>query len=201
MKKTISLLFLFVTAMIAIAQPTATPIAANNIPKQVKYQGTAIDGLQWNDADGKHVVVRTETGILDNKTGTRNAELYGYHYILQDDSARLVWRLNDFVRDCELDVTANFMNVFTITDVDKDKQPELWVLYQTSCKGDVSPNTMKLIMYEGNEKHAMRGRRKIKINESETEGGEYEFDNAFKAAPAALRQYAEKLWKTHMLEK
>jgi len=31
-------------------------------------------------------------------------------------------------------------------------------------------------------------------------GGEFTFDDAFKAAPAVIRQYAEKLWKQQKIE-
>ncbi len=46
-------------------------------------------------------------------------------------------------------------------------------MYKTVCHVDVSPCAMKIIMHQGKQKFAIRGRNKVKVSETETEGGEY----------------------------
>ncbi|RYZ84363.1 MAG: hypothetical protein EOP04_18150 [Proteobacteria bacterium] len=86
-----------------------------------------------------------------------------------------------------------------ITDINKDGKPEIWVVYRVGCKGDVSPSEMKLIMYEGRDKHAMRGRTRIKYGKHQ-EGGEYRFDQRFSAAPKMFRDYAISFWNKNVDE-
>ena len=74
-------------------------------------------------------------------------------------------------------------------------------MYKTVCHGDVSPSNMKVIMYQGLQKYAMRGRNKVKISETETEGGEYTFDKVFVDGPISFRNFAIKLWEKNILQK
>ena len=73
-------------------------------------------------------------------------------------------------------------------------------MYKTVCHGDVSPSDMKIIMYENDKKYAVRGTNKVQISPKEYTGGQYAFDEAFKKAPEAFRQYAAQLWKKNLLE-
>lgn len=176
------------------AQPVTSAVAEKNLPAGIRFQGNFIDGRQWSDTQGKHIVIRTETAIREHGS-TRSAGLNAWHYLVKKDSSNILWKIKDFVNECEVDVTASFIkNVFAITDLDKNEVAEVWLLYITSCKGDVSPDNLKLIMYEGNKKYAMRGRTKMKINDTDVEGGEYTFDGAFKSGITAFRTYAKKLW-------
>lgn len=74
----------------------------------------------------------------------------------------------------------------------------MWVMYRTVCHGDVSPMEMKVIMYQGTQKYAMRGETRVKTSETETYGGDYKFDPAFAKAPKAIKDFAMKLWKAHV---
>jgi hypothetical protein len=73
-------------------------------------------------------------------------------------------------------------------------------MYKTVCHGDVSPSNMKIIMYEGNKKYAVRGTNKVKVSDKEYDGGAYTFDEAFKNGPQPFRSYALQLWKKNLLE-
>lgn len=63
-----------------------------------------------------------------------------------------------------------------------------------ACRGDVSPSTMKLIMYEGDKKYAVRGTCKIVMGD-ESYGGEMNMDANFKNGLQVFREYAQKKWK------
>jgi len=112
------------------------------------------------------------------------------------DSIKQTWKVYDYVEDCDVDMDLYFVDkTFAVTDLNKDGKAEVWIMYKNSCRGDVSPAPMKIIMYQDNKKFAVRGTTKVPGN-----GGEFTFDDAFKKAPAEFRQYAEKLWKQHKVE-
>jgi len=60
---------------------------------------------------------------------------------------------------------------------------------------------MKVIVYEGTKKYAMRGSTKVQVSETEYDGGEYTFDEPFKEAPEAFRKYALKLLQKNLMQK
>jgi hypothetical protein len=147
--------------------------------------------------------ITTETDRVASKNEPDGSDvfLYAYHYSIKSDSTTLKWKLTDFVKDCAFDWIAGFIkNSFAVTDLDKNGEAEVWLMYRIVCRSDVSPADMKIIMYENGKKYAVRGTTKVQFAEKEYTGGEYSFDEAFKKAPEAFRQYAEKLWKKNMLE-
>ena len=77
-------------------------------------------------------------------------------------------------------------------------QSEIWVPYLIRCAGDVSPSTMKIIMYEGQKKHALRGRNLLPSMagyNSEPGEGEYRADAAFQKAKPQIRKFGDLLWQ------
>jgi hypothetical protein len=154
----------------------STTINVNKIPTEIKYDGKVVNAIEWIDTKGKNIVVVTETGIIESKSGDDNksASLYAAHYISSKNSYALTWKITDFVKDCPVDIEAIFIpNTCQITDLNKDSVAEVWLMYKTACHGDVSPCAMKIIMHQGKQKFAIRGRNKVKVSETETEGGEY----------------------------
>lgn len=66
------------------------------------------------------------------------------------------------------------------------------------CAGDVSPSTMKIIMYEGQKKHALRGKNLLPSMAGytgEPGEGEYRADAAFQKAKPQIRKFGELLWQ------
>jgi len=185
------------------AQLVVKKLDRNSLPKSISYTGKLKNAVSWNDNTGTHYVVTSETGIVDSKeagSDGRNAELFACHY-LGKDSLRLTWRVYDFIRDCPVDLTASFVkNTFAVTDLDRNGQAEVWLMYRTVCHGDVSPSEMKIIMYENGKKYAVRGTSRIKVSEKDYEGGAYNFDPAFKAAPDVFKRYAKALWQKNIID-
>jgi hypothetical protein len=186
----------------SFAQIQSTVLTKNDIPKAVKYKGKLLDAFQYRDSLGDNIIIRSETGIFQTKADidscTNSADLFAYHYVVESDTVRLMWRLTDFIKACELDVTCDFLeDSILVTDLDKDSIAEVWITYQTSCRGDVSPNNMKIIMFEGEKKYAMKGLRKIRISPTEILGGKYVMDAAFLAGNPLFKNYAKALWKKY----
>lgn len=180
-------------------------ITSNEIPNSITYKGKFKEGYVWQNRNENNIVFITETGEFQNKTeDDRSAELFSYCYDLNSNTTKLNWKVYDFIKDCPVDIITKFTdNTFTITDLNNNGIAEVWLMYEIACKGDVSPNNMKIIMYEGKQKFAMRGENKIQIGIDENDnpiilGGEYKFDKAFSKGPEVFKNYAEKLWSKNL---
>lgn len=186
-----------------------TKIDSAQVSKALKYKGNFKEGFQWKDKTGEYIVFTSETGVYINENFPHendgsDAEVFAQCYSLGNN--QLVWKVNDFIKDCMVDIDAAFKtNTLSVTDLDKNGIAEVWMVYELACKGDVSPSDLKVIMYEGNQKFAMRGQTKIRTGienhgKPVFEGGSYTFDKAFKEGPKEFRDYAEKLWNKNMGE-
>lgn len=188
----------------SLAQNELKPVRllAAKLPAGIKYTGKIKEAVRYTDSLGDNIVVTTETGETPNKsypTDARDAALYAYRYEINGDSVKRIWRVYDFIENCPLDIEASFIeNTFSITDLNKNGVAEVWLMYTTVCHGDVSASTMKVIMYEGTQKFAMRGRNKVRITETRYDGGEYTFDLAFSNGPKEFRDFALKLWNQNL---
>ncbi|WP_428231779.1 M949_RS01915 family surface polysaccharide biosynthesis protein [Flavobacterium sp.] len=187
-------------------------IDSTQFPKSIKYEGFIKNAVRWKDNSGDNIVITTETGYHINKKfkhesdDSSDAELFGYHFIISGNEAKQTWRIYDYISDCPVDIVASFVkNTFKITDLDKNGTAEIWLMYKTVCHGDVSPCDMKIIMYEGNQKYAMRGENKVQVGvddngKKQSLGGEYKFDKNFKKAPKVFKKFAEDLWNKNIIE-
>lgn len=196
----------------AEGQINSSKLLKANLPKSISYKGTFLDCITWNDLLGKNIVLLTETGAFIGKNqnssytdceGTcRDAELYAYHYILKGDSVKVVWKLEDFERTCPFDVMAEFSkNSLVVTDLNRNNIGEVWFVYKLTCTSDVSPATMKLFMYENENKHAIRGTSKLIFSKNEIIGGEMKLDEKFKNSSLQVQKYARQLWKQFEIDK
>lgn len=187
------------------AQFPVTKMDTAHLPGQLKYSGHIIHSLKWTDSLGVNYFLTTETGesVTIDKDGNEftRAELFAYHYILKGDSLHLLWKIYDFNKDCEFDVSVKYIDkACKITDLDKNGIAEVWVMYETQCTSDVSPSPTKIIMYEGTKKYAVRGESKVKISEKDYIGGQYTLDENFKNGNSLFRQFAIALWKQHIIK-
>lgn len=177
----------------------------SKLPILLNYKGDIKDNVHWIDDSGEHTVIVCETGKINKKEAyemeSYDAELYAYKFDKKDTQITQDWKIQDFVRDCPFDITATFVNnTLQVTDLDKDGIGEVWVMYKVTCRSDVSPCDMKIIMYEGQTKHAMRGQNKVPATETTFFGGEYKFDEAFENGPKSFLDFALKLWNENIIE-
>ena len=179
-----------------------TKVPFNEIPSFIAYKGVPKNTIRWSDSQGIHYILTSETGIykpIDAEDDGASAELFAYHYIMTNNIPEKQWNVYDYIKDCPVDIEAAFIkNTLHITDLDNDGVKEIWLMYRKVCHGDVSPLEMKIIMYEGSEKHAMRGHNKIQLTGTESYGGEYKFDANFKNAPTVFRSFGKKMWNEHL---
>lgn len=204
MKQIVGLL-LVITTLPAFAQIRWQKIDRTTIPVSIQFKGNLVGAYRWQDRAGDHLVMLSLSEPVSTPSapddGYRDQALYAYHYFVEKDSTRQTWRVYDYVKECPVDVILGFnRNTFAVTDLDNNGIGEVWVMYKVSCQGDVSPVPMKIIMYEGNQKYAMRGTTRVRVSEKEFMGGDFNFDQAFGKGPAVFREYAEKLWNKYKIE-
>ncbi len=193
------LLLLMLASLCCLAQIKTQEAKIADLPSNA-YKGKIIKSLNWTDKNGENILVLTEVApFLSAKRKGGNddydAELYAYLYLKNEGTYQLLWKVTDFIRQCPLDITTAFQTeALSITDLDSNGIAETWLLYRLACRSDVSPSTMKLIMYEGNKKYAIRGTCKIVMGD-ESYGGEMNIDGNFKNGLKVFREYAQKKWK------
>jgi len=188
----------------AQAQLRVSLLAPSAVPAALKRSGRVVQALRYTDRTGTYTVLATESGpaadsAAESSDGQR-ADLYAYHY--PTTGAAPTWQVHDFVADCPLDLEARFLpKALTATDLDQDGTAEVWLVYRTTCRGDVSPSTQKIIMYEGPRKYAVRGTSRLALGGGQYDGGTYTLDAAWATAPPAFRQHAAQLWRQHRDER
>lgn len=179
-----------------------------NIPASVKYKGNIVAGSRWKDKDGENLLIVTETdpqsGMKDDEE-VSNKEIFAYCYLIENGNAALLWNINDFVKDCAFDLTAELIpNSITVTDLNNNGIAENTFLYKLSCKSDVSPDDFKLMMHEGNTKYAIRGTTQVSYEVDGKPvyyGGEGTPDASFNSAPQGFLQYAKAQWEKFKTQK
>ncbi len=189
--------FVCLCAAPAYGQSDLPTNSLSGVPRGAAVTGQFVAGREWTDRTGGNVLILTATGETKGRGGdARSVEIYAYHFVKTGNGFRLLWKMTDFVRDCEFDISAEFiLDALAVTDLDDNGTAETWVMYKTACRSDVSPATLKLIMHEGEKKYAMRGRTLVKVSDTDTEGGDMTPDAAFTAGPAVFLKYAERTWK------
>jgi len=187
-----------------------TQLDPDKLPKEIQHKGDIKNAVHFIDSLGENIVITAETGIYPQYSGdsgqmvNRNKELFGYRFVRPENSQEpfhQVWRVYDYTHECPLAIEANFIgNTFQITDLDQNGVAEIWLMYKTLCRSDVSPATMKIIMYENSQKFAMRGRSRVKTSKTTFDGGNYTYDKAFMNGSKEFLDFAKNLWDKNFME-
>lgn len=176
----------------------------SEIPVSCVTKGEVISAFKWTDKLGENVFIATETGeIPSSKVYSEivlsDAHVYAYHYVIQKNQVKLIRELHDFVSECDFDINASFIpRTIQITDLNSDDTGEIWMMYKTYCLSDVSPSDLKIMMFQGGEKYAIRGNSQVDAGNNEIFGGDYKMDAAFSSAPSVFRDFAKSMWKDHI---
>jgi len=173
------------------------------LPAGIQTQGKIVAGARWRDRLGENLLVAAQTGGLPSRgpgcgadaDPCQDAEVYAAHYLVRPGGVELLWKLTDFERNCPFDLYAGFLpDSLTITDLDGDGLAESTLLYKLSCRSDVSPARLKLILHEGKTKYAIRG-----TTRTYGVGGEKTVDPAlYQIAP--FQRFARERWNRFVHE-
>ena len=200
------------------------------IPAGIKFKGSLYQAWEWKDALGDNLLIASQTPITettnaDDETGAA-ASLHAFHYTKDGDTYKLLWQLNDGVKDCPVDLTCTYLaNSIHITDLDNNGVAETTLQYKTACRGDVSPAYMKVIMHQDTVKYGLRGNMWVKQNTADRftlsadslnleklpkpkdeyarlvqMDGRYESEKDFLKAPESFLLFAKEQWLKHVIE-
>lgn len=178
-------------------------LSKKQLPKGLTFDGNVMFIKKYVDNSGEHIVLLTETGVIPSKKivnfeGENDAKIYAYDFLMENGTAKQTWRIHDFITNCEFDLLMDFKEkAFQITDLNKNGIAEIWTMYAMTCTSDVSPSDLKIIMYEGEKKHAIRGYTLVDIGNNEKMGGDFKMDENFKSSAKEIQDYAKKLWKSN----
>lgn len=169
-----------------------------------EMKGEIVNGLRWEDNNGKNVVFFTEAVTKhagsDDAPESADKELHAYHYKYNNDKYEIVREVKDFEKNCMFDMRARFIEESAfVTDLDKNGFAELTFVYRLGCTSELSPDGLKLIMLENGKKYAIRGNTEVDYG-NENIGGETNTDEAFKEAPKEFLDFAKKIWKKNLTQ-
>lgn len=141
----------------------------DEIPKAIDFKGTVVEALKWSDSNGENILIQTVTGHFVWKDYDKDSISYMlqdkwelYAYLFQKNNSeneyKRKWRIYDYTKCFGVDWFMGFVpKATTITDLDNNGIAEITIPYVSICRGGMDPGTMKIIMYEGNTKYALRG--------------------------------------------
>jgi hypothetical protein len=177
---------------------------------------------------GLNYIIQTETGLLNTKSSieaSKNVELisvggktdtirnvaadyrikglFVYHYVISKDSAVLLWKNLDNMKDCSYKyLKADYLTKPIITDLDQNNKAEVWLMYETGCRENDSINlNMKLVLYSGVKSYTVRG---IRLTKKQTitdfTPNMVKADTSFSELPQAFVDYSKNLWNKFIKE-
>ncbi len=160
-------------------------LSYDEIPKYIDFRGTVVEALKWTDSSGVNILIQTVTGHFTWKNYEEDSTKYMtqdkselYVYLFQKNGLakdyKKKWRIYDYTKCFGVDWFTGFTpKATTITDLDNDGITEISMPYVSICRGGMDPGTMKIIMYEGNTKYALRGFTMLRCNSENPYGGEF----------------------------
>lgn len=133
----------------------AERLSSAEIPTGISYNGSYIDGLKWNDKNGKNYLI-----ISALKQGTYGNDgyksiLFGCCFVDDGGSLKKLWE----IKEDAVSVFADMEYVtgsLKVVDLDNDGIKENLFLYRKSTDG-AGALPLKLIMHSGSKKYALRG--------------------------------------------
>lgn len=183
---------------VPFAQIRMLPFDLKNIPSQYQYDGDAIGGARWSDANGENMVI-VSTSSVPAEEGTKQ-NIFGYQYVGAGSAMRRLWKIQDAAENW-CDKGDGLVSEIVVKDLDGNGIAENAFVYNVQGSCDVSPRPFKLMLHSGETKYAVRGTNTVLASQepgTKPDGGEKNFDPAFDSAPAAFRTFASEMWDEHV---
>ena len=180
-------------------------INLNELPEDVLYMGDFSEAYRYVDPTGENIVVLTETGVTTTADEDENIlsckAIYAYRFLKKDNTWKEVWSIHHYEDECINYPVAEFVKEsFSITDLDNNGMAEIWLVFISSCHGDISPDKLFIRLDDNQAVYMMSGERRLKLSDEFILGGEYTFDEKFidRNTPSAFREYAMSMWDKYV---
>ena len=171
-------------------------LSPSNAPSGFKYKGKIQEVYAFSDNEGEHILVLAQSEEAksqgkNKEEDMRDINMSVHHLLKGENTYKEIWMAQDYIRDCQFDLVLSMRpESIEVTDLDKDGIAEVSFAYFLACISDVSPYEMKLLMYEGATKYALRGTAKLVDIPSK-----YTIDASFNTAPKVFLDFAKKKWE------
>lgn len=195
-------------------------LSLDQIPTELSFEGELVVARSWYDVQGEYILILSRKAPLNasNISNEKSAELFGAQYVRSSKGYELLWDIYDFENNCPFDLWIGLLdNAIFITDLDYDGLSETTLIYKMSCRSDISPSRMKILMHEGNTKMGLRGWMLMTGNEFQAQDfepnlskidmdhldeyertlalyGRYANENDFQNQPLIFLEFAKKQW-------
>lgn len=180
-------------------------VPTSSVPDDLAHEGKLVGAFRWADGNGTNTLLFASVEPsgprkegVDPKDQEPSRVLHVDHYAQTSGAApKRLRHVQDFVGDCEFDVTGTFVQVpddLVLTDLDADGLSEVSFGYRLACRSDVSPSTLKVLLLENGDKYILRGDARVKVGPEDVVGGTFTPGDAFPGAPAGFQAHAEKVW-------
>lgn len=177
--------------------------SSGTLPAGVKkVSGKPERWVSWQDSKGDNLAIfSSETKEKPLKDGEVLTSKALYVTVLSGKNGKFkrVREVRELANACRFDLTNEVRETSVqVTDLDNDGIGELTFAYVTGCRSDVSPQTMKLLVLEGPDKHILRGSTRINPGDGWI-GGEFKPEFGKKAPPSFL-EHATRVWTRFVTE-
>ncbi|WP_374710464.1 M949_RS01915 family surface polysaccharide biosynthesis protein [Massilia pseudoviolaceinigra] len=191
-KSAVPAIVMFLLTLTSAASPSAfaaevahTPLTSAVLKSEhITVPGKLVKAARLVDSAGEHILVvsmRTGPSSAFNAEPGRDElyELFSSLYTRKANRWARTWLIED-ANDCPvIDSSASFFPKYiTITDLDNNGVAEVTVPYTMFCSGGVDSSDLKVIMRQGVQKFAMRGRTLTGTEGGSPYGGEMVFDKS-----------------------
>ncbi len=164
-------------------------------PTNIEISGITQNGLHWIDKTGENWFILTKEDIIyedniDEKDYYESLKWYGYLVRkVEDDKYQLVNSFTDSIKDCDVDMTFNFLyDDFKILDLNKDSVCEVSIVYESGCMADNSPKDLVVRFFDQSKEYILRGETLINFD-GQKFGGSFELTPISKSAPIKVQKY------------
>jgi hypothetical protein len=197
------IVLLVTAAMIAaVAAPAragpgaAHPVSVKQLPKGLKAPKNFTSALGWADHNGDAYLIFSDVTDEHEEGGNSRYLQVDFVVVPAGGKAKTLRTVKDKVEECEEDLTAEFIDAATeVTDLDGDGAAEATFAYRVSCKGDVSPDTIKVLTLENGDKYILRGDDFFDDGSGKRKGGTFKPDPAPAKWPPPFLDHAKATWK------
>ncbi len=184
-----------------ITNPLRSTNSKSSQGSQASSKITSNIFLQVNDIYGQDEIIGNISLERDSNKKFTNLKMVISRFNSTGDA---LWTVKDFVRNCQSPSVPNLELVTPVhtTDLNQNGINEVWMMYKESCRDRQTPADLKIIMYEGKIKHAVRGKTEVPNKYMcNNECGYFKFDSQMNSAHQAIKNYALKLWKSGVNER